>query len=52
MDTVEKIKIDDIYAFLSYLTAEYHSKPATRARKISTIRIFFKYLSQEASEKI
>ena len=51
MDTVNKIKIDDIYAFLSYLTAEYHSKPATRARKISTIRIFFKYLSQEASEK-
>ena len=28
-----------------------HSKAATRARKISTIRIFFKYLSQEASQK-
>ena len=49
--TIGKIKIDDIHAFLGYLTAEYKSKPATRARKVSTIRIFFKYLSQEASSE-
>ena len=41
INTIKKIKIDDIHAFLSYLTTEYQSKPATRARKISTIRIFF-----------
>ncbi len=51
IDTVNKIKIDDIHSFLGYLTSEYHSKAATRARKISTIRIFFKYLSQEASDE-
>ena len=51
IDTVNKIKIDDIHSFLGYLTSEYHSKEATRARKISTIRIFFKYLSQEASNE-
>ena len=51
MDTVKKIKIDDIHAFLGYLSTEYHSKPATRARKISTIRIFFNYLCQDASSK-
>lgn len=51
IDTIKKIKIDDIHAFLGYLTAEYHSKPATRARKISTIRIFFDYLCQDASPK-
>ena len=51
IDTVNKIKIDDIHSFLGYLTSEYHSKAATRARKISTIRIFFKYLSQEASNE-
>lgn len=49
--TVKKIKIDDIHAFLGYLTSEYRSKPATRARKISTIRIFFHYLCQDASSK-
>ena len=51
MDTVKKIKIDDIHAFLGYLSTEYHSKSATRARKISTIRIFFNYLCQDASSK-
>ena len=49
IDTIQKIKIDDIHAFLGYLTATFHSKPATRARKISTIRIFFHYLCQDAS---
>lgn len=49
MDTIQRIKIDDIHAFLGYLTATFHSKPATRARKISTIRIFFHYLCQDAS---
>lgn len=51
INTVKKIKIDDIHAFLGYLTSEYRSKPATRARKISTIRIFFQYLCQDASQK-
>ena len=50
-DVIKKIELDDIHAFLGYLTTTYHSKAATRARKISTIRIFFKYLSQEASQK-
>lgn len=49
IDTIQKIKIDDIHAFLGYLTTTFHSKPATRARKISTIRIFFHYLCQDAS---
>ena len=49
LDTVKKIKLDDIHAFLAYLTNEYHSKPATRARKVSTIRIFFSYLCQDAN---
>ena len=50
-DVIKKIELDDIHAFLGYLTTTYHSKAATRARKISTIRILFKYLSQEASQK-
>ena len=48
IDTIKKIKLDDIHAFLSYLAREQRSKAATRARKASTIRIFFAYLNEKA----
>ena len=48
IETVKKITLDDIHAFLSYLTREFHSKPATRARKVSSIRVFFNFLSRKA----
>lgn len=48
INEIKKIKLDDIHAFLAYLSNVHHSKSATRARKASTIRIFFKYLSQKA----
>ena len=44
LNTIKKIKLNDIHAFLSYLTTTYHSKAATRARKVSSIRVFFNYL--------
>jgi len=47
LSQISKIKLDDIHAFLSYLAIDLKSKPATRARKVSTIRIFFNYLSQK-----
>ena len=46
---LRKITLNDTHAFISYLAIEQRSKAATRARKISTIRIFFKYLSQKTS---
>ena len=49
IDTLKRIKLDDIHSFLSYLALNKNAKPATRARKISTIRIFFSYLSQKAN---
>ncbi len=49
INTIKKIKLEDIHAFLAYLTNENHSKAATRARKVSSIRIFFNYLSQKAN---
>ena len=48
LETIEKIKLDDIHAFLSYMAIDLRSKSATRARKASSIRIFFNYLSQKA----
>lgn len=48
IEILKKIGIEDIHAFISYLAIDLRAKPATRARKISTIRIFFKYLTQKA----
>ena len=44
IDTIKKIKLEDFYSFLSYLTKNYNSKPATRSRKVASLRVFFKYL--------
>ena len=45
---LKKITLNDIHAFASYLAVDLRAKPATRARKISSIRIFFKYLTAKA----
>ncbi len=50
LKTIEKIVPEDIYAFLSYLKDTYNSKPATLARKASTIRIFFHYLCNKTKK--
>ncbi len=45
IEDLERITQDDIHAFISYLSINRRCGPATCARKISTIRIFFKYLT-------
>ena len=45
IDDLAKIKAEDIHTFISYLSINRKCGPATCARKISTIRIFFKYLT-------
>lgn len=47
VNTLKKITLNDIHAYLAYMTNTFHSKAATRARKASSIRIFFKYLTQK-----
>lgn len=44
LDTVSKITLQDIHAFLGYLKTCYNSKPTTLARKTASIRMLFKYL--------
>ena len=46
---LKKITLDDIHAYVSHLAVNNRSKATTRARKISTIRIFFKYLTLKAN---
>lgn len=45
IEQLSKIKQEDIHTFISYLSINRRCGPATCARKISTIRIFFKYLT-------
>ena len=47
LDDMNKITLDDIHSYLFFLTNKFQSKPATRARKAASIRVFFKYLSQK-----
>lgn len=49
LNLLKKVELNDIHAFLSYLTTNYHSKAATRARKASSIRVFFNYLTQKTN---
>ena len=48
VDILKNIKLEDIHAFIAYLATNLNAKAATRARKISTIRIFFNYLTNKA----
>ena len=48
ISTIKKIKLEDIHGYISHMATELKSKPATRARKVSSIRVFFNYLSQKA----
>lgn len=47
---VEKITLNDIYDFLSFLSRERMLNAASRARKVSTIRSFFKYLTNKTHQ--
>ncbi len=44
---IKKIRLSDIYSFLAYCQMELHNQSKTRARKVSAVRMFFKYLSSQ-----
>ena len=48
LDTLKKISLQDIHGYISHMARDLKSTPATRARKISSIRVFFKYLTSKA----
>ncbi len=47
VDFLKKITLEDIHSYLYYLKSTFNSKPATIARKVSTIRVFFNYMCQK-----
>lgn len=44
LDTLKKIKIMDLHAFIAFIDRERNNSNRTKARKIACIRSFFKYL--------
>ena len=43
-----RVDSSDIYSYMSYLSSSLNLSPATRARKLSSIKGFFKYLNVKA----
>jgi len=59
LDLIRSVSLSDVYSYMSYLArdapqhpnspnTQYGLKPSTRARKVASIRSFYKYLSQKA----
>ncbi|MGI5895759.1 MAG: tyrosine recombinase XerC [Oscillospiraceae bacterium] len=45
LDFIKSIALNDIYEFLYYMTKQRHNSATARARKVSALRGFFKYLT-------
>jgi len=52
MEFLKKISLEDIHSYLYYLKDTYNSKPATIARKASTIRVFFSYMTNNSEDSL
>ncbi|WDV47836.1 tyrosine recombinase XerC [Clostridiaceae bacterium M8S5] len=44
IDFIKKLKIQDLISFISYADKNMNNKNSTKARKVASIRSFFKYL--------
>ncbi|MEG1996643.1 MAG: tyrosine recombinase XerC, partial [Oscillospiraceae bacterium] len=49
IEIIKQITLADIYEFLHYVTNERANKVAARSRKVSCIRVFYKYLTVNAN---
>lgn len=50
LELIKTVTISDLYGFLVYCKNERGNNTATRARKTSTLRIFFKYMSSQTHQ--
>jgi len=50
LELIKTVTISDLYAFLVYCKNERNNNTATRARKTSTLRLFFKYMSSQTHQ--
>ncbi len=50
INLIKSINVNDLYSFLVYCKDERNNNSTTRARKVSTLRQFFKYLSVQTHQ--
>ncbi len=50
IELIKTINVNDLYSYLVYCKDERSNNPTTRARKVSTLRQFFKYLSVQTHQ--
>ena len=50
LDLIKTVTISDLYAYLVFCKNERQNNAATRARKTSTLRIFFRYLCEQTHQ--
>ncbi len=50
LDLIKTITLTNVYEYMNYLTTERHNKAATRSRKVSSLRTFFKYLTNKTGK--
>ncbi len=48
IDLIESVSLSDVYSYLNYVLNERDNASAARSRKISSLRSFYKYLTNKA----
>ncbi len=48
LDLIKSISLTDVFEYMNYLASERKNKTATRARKASSLRAFYSYLTNKA----
>ena len=50
LDLIKTITLTDVFEYMNYLSSERHNKASTRSRKVSSLRTFFKYLTNKTGK--
>ncbi len=50
LDFLRKVTLTEVYEYMNYLTVVRKNKPASRSRKVSSLRTYFKYLTNKVNK--
>lgn len=50
LELIKTVSLTQVYEYMNYLGADRHNKAATRSRKVSSLRSFFKYLTNKTEK--
>ena len=50
LEIIKKVTLTQVYEYMNYLISERKNSAATRSRKVSSLRTFFKYLTNKTNK--